>query len=98
MQPAIYCAEHPVTSYLLTFRSGAPWMVIDTTLAFNATEVVLGPQNGLKENQKYVYTITAINSIGNVTTDPSVNRNVICESFIHKTSDSVSIFHLFSYE
>ena len=33
----------------------------------NETEVILGPEIGLETNQKYMYTLTAINAIGNVT-------------------------------
>ena len=44
-------------------------MIINLTVDSNETEVVLGPQDGLEDNQKYVYTITAINSIGNSTSE-----------------------------
>ena len=37
------------------------------SLDSNETEVILGPEIGLETNQKYMYTLTAINAIGNVT-------------------------------
>ena len=40
---------------------------INTSLDSNETEVILGPDIGLETNQKYLYTLTAINAIGNVT-------------------------------
>ena len=64
--------EYPVLNYLLTLTSETilTGVVINVSLESNhcnETEVVLGPQDGLEENQKYVYTVTAINSIGNTT-------------------------------
>lgn len=44
-------------------------MIINLTVDSNETEVILGPQDGLEDNQNYVYTITAINSIGNSTSE-----------------------------
>ena len=37
------------------------------SLDSNETEVILSPEIGLETNQKYVYTLTAVNAIGNVT-------------------------------
>ena len=37
------------------------------SLDSNETEVILGPEIGLETNQKYLYTLTAFNAIGNVT-------------------------------
>ena len=37
------------------------------SLDYNETEVILGPEIGLETNQKYLYTLTAVNAIGNVT-------------------------------
>ena len=37
------------------------------SLDSDETEVILGPEIGLETNQKYMYTLTAINAIGNVT-------------------------------
>ena len=37
------------------------------SLDSNETEVILGPEIGLETNQKYLYTLTAVNAIGNVT-------------------------------
>ena len=37
------------------------------SLDYNETEVILGPEIGIETNQKYLYTLTAVNAIGNVT-------------------------------
>ena len=42
---------------------------INLSLDVNETEIVLDPQDGLEDNQKCVYTVTAINSVGTITTD-----------------------------
>ena len=49
-------------------------MFINTTLNVNETEAVLDPHDGLKDNQKYIYTIAAINNVAMITTD----ENIIC--------------------
>ena len=41
---------------------------VEISLNANETNVVLGSENGLKEYQNYVYSVTAINIIGNTTT------------------------------
>ena len=40
---------------------------VNVSLDSNETEAILGPEIGLEINQKYTYTLTAINAIGNVT-------------------------------
>ena len=40
---------------------------ISVILEANKTEVILTPRNGLEDDQKYEYRVTAINAIGNVT-------------------------------
>ena len=45
------------------------------SLGVNDTRVLLGPNDGLEDNQEYVYTISAINSIGMITT----NVNTLCK-------------------
>ena len=73
----MYCVEYPVLNYLIVLRSEQ--MVINVSLDPNETdsEVVLGPQDGLEDNQKYMYTVTAINSIGNITSEE--NGKHLCE-------------------
>ena len=66
-------------SYLLVLRPEQTGIVINMSLNHNETEVVLGPQDGLEDNQKYVYTVTAINSIGNTTSDSEKDGRNICE-------------------
>ena len=69
--------EYPVLSYLLILRSEQTGVVINVPLDSHDTEVVLGPQDELEENQEYMYTVTATNSIGN-TSSVADGRN-ICE-------------------
>ena len=71
-QPASFCLEHPVLSYLLVLSLKQTEVVISQLLAHNMTEVVLGPQDGLEDNQKYVYTVTAINTIEMTTSDEKI--------------------------
>ena len=46
------------------------------SLDSNETEVILGPEIGLEINQKYLYTLTTVNAIGNVTSHQ--DGNVFC--------------------
>ena len=69
VQEAESCMDQPILSYLLRFQNSME------TYLFNETGVVLGPKDGLEENQKYAYTATAINSNGNAT---SHNKS-LCE-------------------
>ena len=72
MQDALSCVDQPVLSYLLNFQSSVGICVFFYS---NETEVMLGPQDGLDDNQEFVYTITAINSVGNATSQ----NNSLCE-------------------
>ena len=49
---------------------------VNVSLNPNETEVTLGPEIGLETNQKYMYTLTAINAIGNVTSHQ--HGNIFC--------------------
>ena len=60
-------------SYLLILRSRQTGMDTNTSLDSNETEVVLSPQDGLEDNQKYIYTVTAINSVGMATSHQDGN-------------------------
>ena len=77
LQPAISCVEYPVLRYLLVLRSEQTGKAINVSLDSNRTEGVLGPQSGLEDNQKYTYAVTAINSVGNTTSE--IDRNYFCE-------------------
>ena len=46
---------------------------INISLESNETEVILHPEIGLETNQKYLYTLTAINAIGSVTSHQDGN-------------------------
>ena len=66
-QPAGYCEEHPLVSYILIVtsqQSRLPFM--NVSLAANETKLVLG---SLERDQKYLYAVTATNEIG--ITNPS---------------------------
>ena len=66
------CMDQYILSYLVSFRnSKGIYLFLNT----NETEVMFDSQDGLGDNQKYVYTVTAINSVGNAT---SHNKN-FCE-------------------
>ena len=76
LQSARQCLEYPVLSYLLVLRSEQTGVFINISLGANETEVTIGPQDGLEENQKYVYTVTAVNIIG--TTASHEDGNDLC--------------------
>ena len=64
-------------NYLLVFRSEQTGVAVNVSLDSNETEVVLSPRDLLKNNQKYVYRVTATNSIGMSASHQ--DGNVICE-------------------
>ena len=53
-------------------------MFINVSLDSNDTGVVLGPQDGLENNQMYVYAVTAINSFGVATSNQDRNICKLC--------------------
>ena len=57
-------------SYLLMLTLDSKERASDVAvlLEANETDVVLGREDGLKQYQTYVYSVTAINIIGNTTT------------------------------
>ena len=57
-----------MSSYLLMLDSKERASDVAVFLEANETDVVLGLEDGLKEYQTYVYSVTAINIIGNTTT------------------------------
>ena len=65
VQPARTCIHYPVENYLLVLKS-LSGKIISDTLGYNETETLL---YGLEDNQMYTYSVTAINTIGNATTD-----------------------------
>ena len=80
MQEAESCMDHPILSYPLSFQNSME------TYLFNETGVVLSPEDGLEDNQKYVYTLTAINSVGNATS----HNKILCELLLHLLYYSVT--------
>ena len=67
LQPAVYCMDFPVQRYLLTLLSKQTKMIV--SLDSNNTETFIRFEDGLVENQIYMFAVTAINTIGNVTSD-----------------------------
>ena len=72
LQPALYCINYPVSTYLLKLRSEEIGSKVERSFSSNETEVTIGSNDGLKGNKKYQYTVTAINSVGNATSIKSV--------------------------
>ena len=71
-QPAFNCINYPVSTYLIKLKSEeSERSEVKKSLAIgiNETEVTIGPSDGLKTNKKYQYTVTAVNNIGNTTSD-----------------------------
>ena len=54
-------------------------MFINISLGANETEVMLGPQDGLGEKQKYVFTVTAVNSIGTTSSHQAGDDECLCK-------------------
>ena len=50
---------------------------MNKSLGINETKVVIGPGDGLEDNQEYEYTINAINSVGMTATDV----NTLCKFY-----------------
>ena len=45
----------------------------------NEIEVMLDPQDGLEENQKYMYTVSAVNGIGTTTLHQNGDDKCFCK-------------------
>ena len=78
-QPARYCLEYPVLSYLLVLRLEQTGVFINISLGANETEVMLGPQDGLGKKQKYVFTVTAVSSSGTTTSHQAGDDECLCK-------------------
>ena len=78
-QPATFCNDYPILNYLLSLRSELAEVVVDKYMDANQTGVVLGPQDGLEDNHKYVYTVTAVNSIGTASSSEQKNMSYLCK-------------------
>ena len=49
--------------------------MINVLVSSNETDIIVKRQDGLRNNQKYFYTVSAINSFGNATLD----QNIVCK-------------------
>ena len=71
LQPAKYCAEYPILSYKLLFRSEQTGtsneVSINSTEDDNIIASVVLTHSGLENNQKYYYAVAAVNNFGMAT-------------------------------
>ena len=77
LQPASFCFGYSILRYEWVLRSEQVQVLINKSIAPNLTtdsEVVVGPEDGLNDNKKYITTVTAINIIGMITS----NEEIIC--------------------
>ena len=64
----------------MVLRSEQTGMFINISLGANEIEVMLDPQDGFEENlRKYVYTVTAVNSIGTTTSHQDGDEECLCK-------------------
>ena len=54
-------------------------MFINISLSANETKITIGPLDGLEQDQKYLITVTAINSIGATTSHHDESIKCICK-------------------
>ena len=72
--------------YIVTLRSQTVGECVEVRIYDNETEIVLGPDDGVKDDQIYVILVTAVNAIGNVTSYSSnitlgkCNIIIVCTS------------------
>ena len=57
--------------YVVTLRSQPVGESVAVKVNGNQTEVVLGPEDHVNHDQKYIFSVTVINTIGNVTSHTS---------------------------
>ena len=65
--------------YNLTLKSEQTGISVAVSINFTEDYVVLSTQNELEENQKYYYTVAAINSFGTVSSHQDGSRKYFCE-------------------
>ena len=53
-------------------------MLINISLNADETEVVLGPDVGLENDQKYMYTVSALNNFGKISSNKNGRRRYLC--------------------
>ena len=77
-QPALYCEDYPVLSYVLRINSHKTGNAVEKSVGPNETDnIMVGPHSVLTDNQMYDYSVTAVNGVGNTTSKAGVINN--CE-------------------
>ena len=75
--------------------------VVEVPLSGNQTEVMLGLEDGLRNNQKYVITVTAINAVGDVTSHGN-QRNIFggcaCALSVMCTTSAMNVIFIDSID
>ena len=64
--------ENPVLRYLVVLRSEQTGVTFNMTLDSEKSGAVFGCDSEIEDNQRYVCTVTAINSVGTSTSDEKV--------------------------
>ena len=69
----------------MILRSKVRDNLINVSVDINETGIVLSPQDGLEDNQKYLYRLSAVNSVGITTTDENILcKQAICNMSVNK--------------
>ena len=72
LKPAEYCAEYPILSYKLLLRSEQTGKSNEVSINYTEDDIVSDSivvltDGGLESNQKYYYSVAAVNSVGMAT-------------------------------
>ena len=95
IQPAGSCPDYPVTTYSIMLHSSSTDMRgYDQNAPFDSgnIEIELGSEEGIEENVRYSFSIMAVNSIGNVTS----NTTECCKLYqtCYTSANLISIYFL----
>ena len=86
IQPAYFCTEQIITNYCINLNPLQPPNHENSFCVYNnITEIILGSDNGVKENVLYFYSVTAVNNVGN---SSSSNKNLSKLALIHFRTSS----------
>ena len=95
IQPAGSCPEYPVTNYSIVLHSSSTDMRgynLNAPFDSGKIEIELGSEEGIEENVRYSFSIMAVNSIGNVTS----NTTECCKLYqtYYTSANLISIYFL----